>query len=189
MRVKILSFVSSKILKTIVDYLVEGYDVELQEVRDWDEALALALRVPFFGIVLVDGKLLSTAMPGQKEEFFQRISFVPCLLFVSSPGALGPFPTRHKILTKPFKRAQFTAALQELGVSLTLKSNTPNEPAIPNPLLPQDLSLSLKEELRLQAQTFLEDYCKQHFRSIAEEVLSQQIQRLAEERTSLLEDL
>ncbi len=183
---RILFFSESQTLKKIVEYSLEESPFKL------DQGKNAQVRTQDYALVIFDANLFN-APHGREWELFIENAGCPVLILDSVLDHKIPFlekiSNRRLVLKKPFDKEKLVRRLTSLGLKFSeerteriKKSEEPFDRTLAK--LPADFEETLKKE----AYNFLNDYCKTHFRSIAEEVLTKEIRRLSKEHDLSIEE-
>lgn len=181
----IVYFSQSQTLKKIIEYSLEGISAELQEGSP-----NIPTQFDNCSLLIFDANLLNSSLAQKWESFLANVQ-CPIILLDNAMEPKHPLlqtsTSRKMILRKPFERENFLLSIQKLGLPFSFSKQ--GAKALEEPFDgAQMLPFSFQEQLRKEALAFVSDYCKSHFRTIAEDVLLKEIRRLTEERNSFLDE-
>lgn len=186
---KILLFSESQTLKKIIEYSLEGSPLDLEH-RSHEKVPKPNLEN--CDLIVFDGSLLASSLAEDWEDFLLQVNCPVVLLdaALEPKPALLKTPTRRRvILAKPFEREHFLRSVKSLGLNVFAKAIQHGQEKKSEEVFDaHNLSSQFQEQIRKEALAFVSDYCKSHFRSIAEEILTKEIRRLADERNSFLDE-
>lgn len=176
--------------KKIIRYSLENRSFESKEAKT-----AVPEDLDKESLLIVDSTILNT----QWKSFLQKCENPYILLDGGDNASIQELSKQNNciILKKPFKPQDLYDALDTFEIEkaqieapkkVSKKPDTQKgikTPEFPESRLPQHM----QEQLKQEALAFISDYCKSHFRNIAEDILLKEIRRLSEERNSLLDEV
>ena len=181
---KIIFFSESQTIRKIIEYSLEHCSAELE-----DGSIYIPKHSQPSALIIFDSNLINSPQGPQWETFLLEMKSPLIVLdsgLESKSSLLKPIQNRRIILRKPFERDSILRSLQDLGLPFSPRikgAETESYEA-----MHFNIPASFQEQLRKEALAFVSEYCKSHFRNIAEEVLSKEIRRLTEERNTFLDE-
>jgi CheY-like chemotaxis protein len=209
MKKKLLLADSSATMAKIIKLALSNYQQPELEAVATLEQLQEKLRSEACAALIIDAGFAQT---DEAEKLWPLLGNTPVLALLGSfqplASSLAQLAQKNKVclLNKPFSPQELVTALQQLGLLLNEQSEAKTPPRIPpqgkesKTVLSSDSMAELginkdewlskilpllKEELAELVQVYVQEYCEKHFKTLAREILTGELHKLADERARL----